>query len=77
MNQLQNVYTIGRGTRNVSIKKWEIPYFKIKIILVSSILDKTMPILMDKPKSKKGALVSKRFVLLNYISGGYIWPTIW
>ena len=24
--------TIGRGARNISIKKWEIYYFKIKII---------------------------------------------
>ena len=26
-----SIYTIGRGVRNISIKKWEIYYFKIKI----------------------------------------------
>ena len=32
-NKLRNIYTIGRGARNISIKKWEIYYnFKIKII---------------------------------------------
>ena len=31
-NMLRNIYTIGRGARNIPIKKWEIYYFKIKII---------------------------------------------
>ena len=33
-NKLQNINTIGKGARNISIKKWEINYmyFKIKII---------------------------------------------
>ena len=30
--QLRNIYTIRRGERNISIKKWEIDYYKIKII---------------------------------------------
>ena len=29
MNKLSNVCTIGRGARNISIKKWKINYFKI------------------------------------------------
>ena len=32
-NKLRNINTIGRGARNISIKKWEIICFKIKIIL--------------------------------------------
>ena len=31
-NKLRNINTIGRGARNIYIKKWEIYYFKIKII---------------------------------------------
>ena len=31
-NKLRNIYTIGRGAMNIFIKKWEIYYFKIKII---------------------------------------------
>ena len=31
-NKLRNIYAKGRGARNISIKKWEIYYFKIKII---------------------------------------------
>ena len=26
MNKLQNIYTIGRGVRNISIKKWEMAF---------------------------------------------------
>ena len=33
MNKLRNIYTTGRGARKISIKKWEIYYFKIKTIL--------------------------------------------
>ena len=32
-NKLRNIYTMGRGARNISINKWDIYYFKIKIIL--------------------------------------------
>ena len=31
-NKLRNIYTIGRGARNIPIKKWKIYYFKIRII---------------------------------------------
>ena len=66
MNKLRNIYTIGRRARNITIKKWENNYFKIKIIPFKIIpfiinLDDTMPFVMDKSKSKKGASVSKEF----------------
>ena len=54
-NMLRNVYTIGRGARNISTKKWKINYFKIKIILFI-ILNETMLLVMDKSKSRNGAL---------------------
>ena len=31
-SKLRNIYTIGWGARNIYIKKWEMHYFKIKII---------------------------------------------
>ena len=31
-NKLRNIYTNGRGGRNISIKKWKINYFKIKVV---------------------------------------------
>ena len=34
MNKLRNIYTIERGARKIFITKWEINYFKIKIIPV-------------------------------------------
>ena len=34
INKLPDIYTIGRGAMNISIKKWEIKYFKIKNHLI-------------------------------------------
>ena len=58
-NKLRNIYPIGSGARNITIKKWKISYFKIKII------DGNMPGVMVKSKSKKGASVSKELTLFN------------
>ena len=41
-NKLRNIYTIGSGAKNTSIKKWEINYFRIKTIPFI-IKDETMP----------------------------------
>ena len=48
-NKLNNVYTIGRKARNISIKKW-----KIKIVPIIIFFYKTMPIVMDSPSPKRG-----------------------
>ena len=53
----------GRGERNISIKKREINYFKIKSILF--IIIETMPFVMDKFKPKTNASISKEFGLYN------------
>ena len=45
---------------NILIKKWEINYFKLKIIIL---VYETMPFRMDKSKSKKGALWGSLFLL--------------
>ena len=65
--KLQNVYTIGRGARNISIKKWKINYFKIKVVpfIINFGMVETMPFVIDKSKSKKGASVSEGFALFN------------
>ena len=65
-NKLQNVYTIGNGARNTSIKKWEINYFKIKII--PFIIVETMSFVMDKSKTR--ASVSKEFTLSYDVASG-------
>ena len=52
-NKLRNIYV-----RSISIQKWEIHYFKIKIIMFIIILDETLLLFMDKSKSKKGVSVS-------------------
>ena len=74
MNNLQTIYTIGRGARIISIRNWENKYYKIKIILFIIILYETT--LFDKSSSRKGASVSKEFAFFNWGSVGYIWPTI-
>ena len=62
-NKLRNIYTIGRGARNISIKKIE--NFKIKIILFIINLEETMPCVMDKFKYKNGTSVSEEIALFN------------
>ena len=53
-NKLRKIYTIGRGTRNISIKKLEIlTISKLKSFHLSQILDEAMPFIMNN--SKKGA----------------------
>ena len=75
-NKLRNEYTIGRGERNISIKKWNINYFKIKVVPFIINFDETMPFVMDKSKSEKGASVFAGFALFNSSSVGYMRPTI-
>ena len=53
MNKLQNVYTIGRGAKNLSNKKWKIN-LKLESSSLSLILSASMPFVMEKSKSKKG-----------------------
>ena len=53
-NKLRNVITIGGGVSNISINNWKINYFKVKALLLISILVETMPFVMDKSKAKKG-----------------------
>ena len=50
-NKLINIYTIGRGARNISIKKWKFYYFKIKIIPFIIKFRRNYAIFMDKFKS--------------------------
>ena len=45
MNNLQTIYTIRRGVRIISIRNWEIKYFKINLILFIMILDVSMLLL--------------------------------
>ena len=46
-NKLRNEYTIGRRVRNISIKKWKISYFKIKVVpFIINFLVETMPFVM-------------------------------
>ena len=76
MNKLRNICTIGRRARNITIKKWEINYFKIKtipfkIILFIIKLDDTMPFVMDKSKSKKGLQYQRNLHKLKF-SGIYL-----
>ena len=60
MYKLRNIYIILRRTRNISIHKWAIKYFKIRIIsCMVNILVETMPFVMVKSESKKGDSVSK------------------
>ena len=66
----RNIYTKGKGASNISIKKLAISKFKSSCL--SCILDVTMPFVMDKPKSKKGASVSEEFTLFNCNSVGYL-----
>ena len=56
------MYTIGKGTRSISIKKWEIYCFKNKIIPL--IFDETIPVVMDKPKFKKELQYQKNLPFL-------------
>ena len=60
-NEFGNIYTIGRGARNISIKKWKNNYFKIKVVLFITILAETLSYVMDKSKSKTRASVSVEF----------------
>ena len=55
MNKLWNIYTIGRGLRNTSIKKWEIYYFKIKIISFIINIRWNYAIQYGQVQSKNGA----------------------
>ena len=71
-NKLRNVYTIWRGASKNPIKKWKINYFKIKIVSFIININETMPFVMDKVKSKKGASVFEEYALFNWSSVGYI-----
>ena len=68
MNKLRNIYTIGRGGRN--IKKWDIYNFKIKTIPFIIILDDTVPFVKDKSKSKNGTSVSEEFAYITEVQWG-------
>ena len=48
-----NICTIGRGVRNISIKKWEIYYFKNKIILFIINFRRNHAICSGQVQSKK------------------------
>ena len=58
MNMLRNIYTKGRGVRNISIKNGKFTITKLKSSRLSKILDEIMPFVIDKSKSKIGASVS-------------------
>ena len=64
-NKLRNIYTIGRRVRNISIKKWEIYYFKIKVIPFIINLKETMQFVIDKFRFENGVSVSEEFALFN------------
>ena len=64
---MRNIYTIERGARNISIKRWEIYYFKIKIILFIIILEETMPFVIDKFKFKKELQYQKNLPYLTEV----------
>ena len=54
-NKLRNIYTIGRGARNIFIKKWEINYFKnLNHPFYSSLQTKLCHLSGTSPSPKKG-----------------------
>ena len=67
-NMLRNVYAIRSTTRNVTIQKRKVNYFKIKV--VAFILEETNPFAIESCKSKNEASVSVLFALFNCSSGG-------
>ena len=71
-NKLKYVNTIWCTSREVSINKREINKIKIKISRLSWILVETVPLEMDRFKSKNGASVSEELALFNWSSAGYI-----
>ena len=76
MNKLQNIYTIGRGAKNIAINKWVINYFKIKIILFIINFKWNYAIHYGQIKVQKKAPISNEFTIFNWGSVGYIWHTI-
>ena len=73
-NNLQNLYTMGNGARNISIKKRKINYFIFKVIPFIKRMVETKPFVMDKPKSNKvpcGHLLGKGWPL-----GSRLWYLI-
>ena len=64
-NKLQNIYTIGRGSRKSPSRNGKLTILKLKSSRLSLILDGTMIFVMDKSKSKMRASVSKEFALFN------------
>ena len=69
---LWNIYAIGRGARNISIKKWEIYFFKIKIILFIINFRRNNAICYGQVLVQNGASASEEFALFNWSSVGYI-----
>ena len=65
MNKLQNTYTKEGEQGTSSSRSRKLTISKLKSFCLSYILVETMPFVMDKSKSKKGALVSEEFALFN------------
>ena len=66
MRNKERVSRIRVKAMNISIKKWDINYFEIKIIsFISHILDETLPLVIHNPQAKKGTSVSKKFALFS------------
>ena len=66
-------YTPWEGEQETSLSRHgKLTISKLKSSRLAYILDETIPFVMDKCKSKKGASVSKEFTVYNLSPVGYI-----
>ena len=56
-NKLRYVHTIGGTSRHIAVEKRDINYIKIKIVPFIKILVQTIPLYIDKFKSKNGVSI--------------------
>ena len=71
-NELREIDSIGCRARNITISKWEIDNFKMKVITFIINFGRNYIIELDKCKSKNAAPVSEVLALLSWSSAGYI-----